>query len=158
MRQTELKILRLHAPLIYAPAPVSGGRPFPPREGPSEGAEDAALYEPGSIVRFDPRDGPRALPSLPEPAAAGWASSGSSAAAGPGTLCLEPGAYGFLQGAAASEGEWLGLIEAFARQAWWEGTECEGPYILRRVREDGRWAAQVWRRLAGECRDPAGGG
>ncbi len=164
MRQTELKILRLHAPLRYAPAPISGGRPFPPRERPSEGAEDAALYEPDSIVRFDPRDGPRALPSLPEPAAAGWAPASSAPHGtvrdtfGPGALCLEPGAYGFLQGAAASEGEWLGLIEAFARQAWWEGTECEGPYIVRRVREDGRWAAQVWRRLAGESRDPAGGG
>ncbi len=156
MRETELKILRLHAPLRYVPAPAWAGRSVPPREVPSEGAENAALYEPGSVVRFDPRDGPRALPSLPEPAASGSAPSvPASDTAGPGALCLESGAYGFLQGSASSEGEWLGLIEAFARQAWWEGVECEGPYVLRRVREDGKWAAQVWRRLAGEGREPA---
>lgn len=158
MRETELKILRLHAALRYVPVTDRGGRPFPPGDDPPEGLEEAALYEPESVVRFDPRDGPRALSPLPEPAAAGAAHSGGAPDADePDSLRLEPGAYGFLQGAASSEDGWLGLIEAFARQAWWERVECEGPYILRRVREDGKWAAQVWRRLAGEGRNPAGG-
>lgn len=159
MRATELKILRLHTPLRYAPLRAGGGRPFPPGEAPAEGTEELALYNPGSVVRFDSRDGPRALSALPEPETAGRAPSGSAPdTAGRVALSLEPGAYGFLQGTASSEGDWLGLIEDFARQAWWERTECEGPYFLRRVREDGRWAAQVWRRLAGERRDPADGG
>lgn len=147
MSTTELKILRLHAPLRYAPAGAGGGRPFPPREAPPEGAEDLALYEPGSVVRFDSLDGPRALPALPEPAASGRGPAPSGPEPSPGPS-LEPGAYGFLQGTASTEGDWLRLLEDFARQAWWERAECEGPYILRRVREDGRWAAQVWRKLA----------
>lgn len=174
MRDSELRILRLHAPLIYTSVPTAGSRPFLPTDAVSEGAEEAALYDPESIVRFDPLDGPRALPALPNPAAAGRSSAagfpsapgalpgagrsrgsgadgaaGSPADADPGVLCLEPGVYGFLQGTADSPEDWLGLVERFARQAWWERLDCEGPYILRRVREEGRWAAQVWRRRAG---------
>lgn len=145
MSETELKILRLHAPLRYTAVPTAGGRPFIPRDTASDGAEDAALYDPDSIVRLDPLDGPRACTVLPEPAAAG-----RSPETGPDVLNLEPGVYGFLQGAADTPEAWLNLVESFARQAWWESLDCEGPYILRRVREDGTWAAQVWRKRVEE--------
>jgi hypothetical protein len=38
-------------------------------------------------------------------------------------------------------------LEWFAREAWWERSAALGPYILRRVREDGRLATQALRRL-----------
>ena len=148
MRDPALKVLRLHAPLPYNrnPAICLPGRPFPGREKPADGGEEIAIYEPGSVIRMDPEDGPRAQPSLPAPVARG----SGPANPGPGgraSMNLDPGAYAFLQGSASEEGEWLGLLEGFARQAWWERLECSGPYILRRVREDGKWAAQVWRAL-----------
>ncbi len=151
MSATNLRILRLHAPLRYAPARAGGDgeRPFPRRESPAEGDEEIALYEPDSLVRFDPGDGPRALPSLPRPAAGG---SGPAGTGGPAHIVLAPEAYGFLQGRASTEAEWLSLVEGFARQAWWERVDCSGPFILRRVREDGAWAAQVWRRLGNDAR------
>lgn len=155
MSATNLRILRLHAPLLYAPARAGGDgeRPFPRRESPAEGDEEIALYGPDSLVRFDPGDGPRILPSLPRPDASG---SGPSGTGGPEQITLAPGAYGFLQGRASTEAEWLALVEDFARQVWWERIECAGPVILRRVREDGAWAAQVWRRLGNDARSVPG--
>lgn len=158
MPETELKILRLHAPLRFLPdaAARPGGRPFPERADPPEGSEEVVLYEADAVVRFDPSDGPRALSFPPEPAAAGTARAAGPAVDPdtPEPVRLEPGVYGFLQGRAGPAEEWRDLLEAFARQAWWERVECSGPYILRRVREDGRWAAQVWRRLAGDAAGP----
>ncbi len=158
MSDIELKILRLHAPLLYRSATTANreSRPFPERADPPEGYEEVVLYEADSVVRQDPSEGPRARPFPESPRAAGAGPSavgpgpGSTDQGGPDAVRLEAGAYGFLQGRAGPPEDWRELLEAFARQAWWEGVECSGPYILRRVREDGRWAAQVWRRLAGD--------
>jgi hypothetical protein len=38
-------------------------------------------------------------------------------------------------------------LEWFARETWWEKAGGRGPYILRRVREDGGLATQALRRI-----------
>jgi hypothetical protein len=38
-------------------------------------------------------------------------------------------------------------IEWFAREIWWQRIGASGPYMLRRVREDGGLATQALRRI-----------
>ena len=60
---------------------------------------------------------------------------------------LAAGEYVFLQWRPRDVEELMEGLEWFARQAWWERAAAKGPYILRRVREDGRLATQALRRI-----------
>jgi len=149
MPDSELKSLRLFAPLQYRrmPLPLSGGFPFADHPAPETGDEDLALYDPDTVIRDDPAEGPRVVQALPPPEilAASSAADGETKTIAQ-SLELERGIYGFLQGRASNEGELRILLEGFARQVWWERFECQGPLMVRRIFEDGRWAVQVWRR------------
>lgn len=147
MADPELKTLRLHAALRFREIPIPPNFPFGGPPSPADGDETLALYEPDSVIRFDPEDGPRSAGRLPPPFAFAEKTAPGIPAAKPG-LELEPGVYGFLQVRAATMEELVRHLEDFARQAWWERMDCRGPYVVRRVFEDRRWATQIWRRLA----------
>lgn len=152
MHETELRILRLHAPLAYRSLPTAGlpAFPFGQAGSPVDGDEEVAFYDPDAVLRFDRLEGPRALSGLPAPRAFARNADGADSR---DREELGQGTYGFLQGSAFTERELLRLIETFARQAWWERQDLRGPYIVRRVFEDGRWAAQIWREVAGNGAD-----
>ena len=149
MSDLELRRLRLFAPLRYRRIRPSdaGGFPFPSRLEPRAGDEELALYAPESVILPTAEDGPHAASALPAPEVL---ASSLPADCGPSGVKpeveLSPGVYGFLQGSASNEDELRALLDGFARQAWWERFEGQGPLIVRRVFEDGRWAVQVWRR------------
>ncbi len=134
----------------------------------AEGGETVLFYSPDSLVRFDEAEGPRilALPGKPERFGvsrenrheAGEDKAGEDKAgedkAGEGKeeegLTLEPGLYGFMQWRVADAAGLAEGIEYFARETWWEKLGCRGPWILRRVAEDGKIATQLLARLAGQ--------
>lgn len=147
----ELKTLILHTPIRYRRRTTSAvsGFPFAENDKPADGEERLAVYSEDSIVRMDPAEGPRVSDRLPPPEVLAEGVRGGETPPPPETvLSLERGVHGFLQGRASTEKELLSLLEEFARQAWWEGMDCRGPFIVRRVFEDGRWATQVWRRAS----------
>lgn|GEM_PF-263931 len=168
----ELKRLMLHRAFIYSALPPSsafpgsagqaGALPFPPLE--TEGEEELAVFAAEGLVLMDRDDGPR-MQAYPLPPALfygraaagapagrpGSQNSGSTADAAPEssglqTWTLEPGAYLLLQWRPENAAEFREGVEYFARQAWWEDEKAEGPYFIRRLREDGKTATQIWRR------------
>lgn len=150
MLNTELRVLRLCAPLGYRRMPASeeGGFPFLNSAHAENGDEELACYDPEGVVRFDPLDGPRAFGRLPGALARGASARG--AGRWRPDMELDRGVYAFLQDRVSKEEEILLLLESFAREAWWQRLECQGPYFVRRVFEDGNWATQILRRLAVE--------
>lgn len=119
-----------------------------------EGCELAFSWDwDDAIVASD--DGPRLREPLPAPA---WIAAsglpGQAAAAEAGAESLEPGRYAFVQArpsaadGQAAAAELSGLVEWFAREAWWQRVEATGPLVVRLVREDGKTAMQIIRRLA----------
>jgi hypothetical protein len=175
----ELLVLDLHAPLPYgglenppvAGAPLEGSILVLDAAGGigetaiglglADGDEEVFLFDEEALVDFDPDEGPRMRPSLPAPrfygrgGAARAAGAGAAAAAPPaaprGTARREipRGRYAFMQWRPRDESELAEGLEWFAREVWWERSAVEGPYIVRRLREDGALATQVLRRLAG---------
>ncbi len=141
----------------------------------AEGRETVLLFDPDSLVRFDEADGPRLLAVPGRPGAYGVSGkspdpreSGESREFRPvrvdmneakgesvGTeddgmaprIALAPGLYAFTQWRAPDAPSLMEGIEYFAREIWWEGVECRGPWILRRVAEDGRIATQLLVRM-----------
>lgn len=107
----------------------------------TEGEEELLVFN--SVLLFGPDDdeGPR-IASLPRPEF-----EGSSKGRGE-EYELPAGRYAFMQARPADEAELLSFLEAFARDAWWEGIKLEGPFFLRRLREDGRTAVQYLRRCS----------
>ena len=59
---------------------------------------------------------------------------------------LAPGVYAFVQWRPSDEEELMAGLEWFAREAWWQRAAAKGPFILRRIREDGALATQAMRR------------
>ncbi len=163
MADMELLSLDLRSPIAYSGlenpplsgAPFGGTTQFPSNSGRlvevgvgeamSEGEEEIFLFDEEDLIVFDADEGPALRRPLPRPRFYGRrdASSGTDRAAR-----LGPGAYAFVQWRPTDEGELLAGLEWFAREAWWERAAVEGPYILRRVREDGRLATQALRRIA----------
>ncbi len=141
MATMELLTLDLRSPLPYS----SLG--FPPAafpgDGLEEGEEELFLFEEEELVAYDPDEGPILRRPLPRPdfygrrAAPGAPEEGSLAA----------GTYVFLQWRPRDEAELLEGLEWFAKQAWWERAAAGGPYIVRRLREDGRLATQALRKI-----------
>jgi len=105
-----------------------------------EGEEELFLFDEEELVSFDPDDGPRLKRPLPRPRF-----YGHLAPAGSGGL--PAGSYIFLQWRPRGEEELLDGLEWFAKEAWWARSTAKGPYILRRIREDGRLATQALRLL-----------
>ncbi len=129
----------------------------------AEGGEELFVFEADQFIVFDKDDGPRLAARLPAPVfygrlgggqntgAAhagqnGAAPSSGAADTAAALYTLEPGAYLLLQWRPADSASLREGIEYFARQAWWEDEKTEGPYCLRRLREDSRIATQLWRR------------
>jgi len=132
-------------------APLAGGEvvELPIGEALEEGEEELFLFDEAELVRFDPDDGPHLAAELPRPGFYGRSARPGTPACGTGTERRElpRGKYAFMQWRAADEAELERGLEWFARETWWERSETEGPYILRRIREDGKLATQVLRRL-----------
>lgn len=151
MQTFELKRLSLRAPLLYRGIenpPFAGLNPLAllAPEGGAEG-EELFLFEAEELIAFDTEDGPRLrAPTLPAPSfygrLAGAVEDGENA-----PYALSPGSYLFMQWRPSGEVELREGIEYFAREAWWERERASGPYLLRRLGEDGRVATQLWRSL-----------
>ncbi len=145
--------------------PAEGGAllPFALGAGLAEGEEELFAFEADTLVAFDPDEGPRLARPLPAAAFYGRSSGGACpgcaarsrggppeprpAPAGGVELGLPVGRYLFLQFRPADQEGLAEGIEWFAREAWWEGKRAEGPYLLRRVKEDHKLATQILRRL-----------
>lgn len=117
-------------------------------EGMAEGEEELFLFDEEEIVSFDPDEGPSLCRPLPRPRFYGRRPKGGAAPVGQGREGLGAGSYVFLQWRPRDEGELLEGLEWFAREVWWERSPAKGPYILRRIREDGRLATQALRLLS----------
>lgn len=156
MPELNLLNLRLHAPLRYSgmenPPFVGLGRPGDPWTAlvrPEEGHEELFVFEAEDLVVFDPDEGPRAVRPLPAPRFHGRGLAlGERPAEAESEHALPRGDYLFMQWRPAGEDELLAGIEFFAREAWWEGAKATGPYLLRRVLEDGKVATQLLRSLS----------
>jgi len=169
----ELLVLDLHSSLPYdgvenppvSGAPLEGSLLLPSATGAGlevalglalgEGEEEVFLFDEGALLDFDPDEGPRIQPALAMPrfygrGATGKRTTGDGASrAGPGAAPRElpRGRYAFMQWRPRDERELAEGIEWFAREVWWERSAAEGPYIVRRLREDGRLTTQLLRRL-----------
>jgi hypothetical protein len=145
-------------------APAAGGRV---REiavglGLAEGEEEVFLFDEEALLDFDPDEGPRIRRALPAPGFYGRGAAGGRAPAVGGEAApsgeavlrdvssreLPRGRYAFMQWRPRDESELAEGLEWFAREIWWERSAAEGPYIVRRLREDGALSTQVLRRLA----------
>jgi hypothetical protein len=167
MFRFELLTLDLRSPLEYgglenppiSGAPLSGEVLLPDASGSllglglgadmTEGGEELFLFDDEDLVEFDPDEGPKLRRPLARPRYYGRrpvSAASSGEAAGPQAK-LDAGTYAFLQWRPRDERELEEGLEWFAREAWWEGSPAAGPYILRRVREDGKLATQALRRL-----------
>jgi hypothetical protein len=114
----------------------------------AEGEEEVFLFDPEALVAFDPDDGPLLERPLPPPSYYGRRGASGSQPAGDGAYRVPAGSYAFLQWRPRDAEGLMEGLEWFAREAWWERVEATGPYILRRVREDGAVATQALRRLS----------
>jgi hypothetical protein len=160
MARMELLSLDLRSPLSYnglenpplAGAPLAGKALLPSlslalAEAPmgedlAEGGEELFLFDEEELVAFDPDEGPTIRRPLPRPRF-----YGQRGAVGGMLGVLVAGAYAFAQWRPRDEEELIEGLEWFARESWWERTAARGPYMLRRVREDGKLATQVLRRI-----------
>jgi hypothetical protein len=168
MPRFELLTLDLRSPLDYAGAenppiagaPLSGSVLLPAGSGRvlelalgsdmAEGEEELFLFDEEALVSFDPDDGPVLRRPLPSPRFYGRRPAPGSASEGGAALAssrLDAASYAFLQWRARDEEELAEGLEWFAREAWWERSGARGPFLLRRLREDGKIATQALRRL-----------
>jgi hypothetical protein len=174
MQEFKLLSLRLHAPLPFEgvenppfrgldAGSASGLMDGIPQAGRSEaeGREEIFVFDAEELTSYDADEGPRAAESLPAPSFHGR-SVARGQAPGDAVLrdavlrdgalpySLSPGVYLFMQWRPANDDELREGIEWFAREAWWEGEKPCGPYIIRRLVEDGKVATQIFRALGPE--------
>jgi hypothetical protein len=169
MPALQLLTLDLRSPLPYeglenpplAGAPLEGMVLIPSAGGSAveaavgmglaEGEEEVFLFDEASLVDYDPDEGPRIGRPLPAPGYYGRGATGgreSRATSGKAASSMLPrGRYAFAQWRPRDEEELAEGLEWFARELWWERSPTEGPFIVRRVREDGALATQALRRL-----------
>jgi hypothetical protein len=169
MADMVLLSLDLRSPLAWyglenpplAGAPLSGRAFLPAPSGSlielgvggdmAEGEEELFLFDDEELVAFDPDEGPELRRPLPRPRYYGRraprARASGEPAPFPATAILAAGMYAFLQWRPRDEGELMAGLEWFAREAWWQRVAATGPYIVRRLREDGRLATQALRRV-----------
>jgi hypothetical protein len=130
-------------------------RDIPPASIPGEAADEeiqdqADFYELDAIRIEDGLNGPSAAwppargPAhrcvAPEPATGGEDKIGQRDIL-PGEYALAPGEYALAQ--APGDADPGALSREFFREAWWRGVALESPFIVRRVREDGKAALQL---------------
>jgi hypothetical protein len=151
MQTFELKRLSLRAPLLYRGVenpPFAGLKTLPllaPEGG--EGQEELFIFEAEELIAFDTEDGPRLRASaLPAPSFYGRLAGADECGERP-PYTLSPGSYLFMQWRPSGEEELREGIEYFARESWWERARTYGPYLVRRLGEDGKVATQLWRSL-----------
>jgi hypothetical protein len=127
------------------PLPIGlAGSPALFPEGPDrEGGEELHVYPPGLFPADE--DGPRCPRPLPPPLSS-WSTAAADRESGTGYR-LTSGAWLFAQSRPTGPSELEDFLEWFAREAWWERRRLEGPWLLRLVREDGKTAYQLLRRL-----------
>lgn len=164
MTTYSLLVLDLRTPVPYTGvenppltgAPLEGSVMIPMTDGGivecpvgdalKEDEEELFLFDEAELIRFDPDDGPRLATDFPRPGFYGRNAPRHGQAGAEGRE-LARGTYAFMQWRPADAAELLGGLEWFARETWWERSRTEGPYILRRLREDGKLATQILRRL-----------
>lgn len=170
MMLRELLTLRLAAPLEYGIRDIQPAHSytelataFLPHE---EGDETVLFYVQEALMLNDASEGPR-IRAVPE----GHLTAGqslyrhnsifdkylrSNSESGPtecpprGTLEIAAGTYAFFQWRPKDAQEFEAGLEHFARELWWERRSAHGPWVLRRVAEDGKLATQLLVKLAGE--------
>jgi hypothetical protein len=166
MADLELLTLDLRSNLAYSGmenppisgAPLSGRTILPSVSGSlveldlgmdmENGEEELFLFDEEELVAFDPDEGPVLHWPLPRPRFFGRrAADGKLLASLPSSAGLAAGGYAFAQWRPRDEDELRKGLEWFAREAWWERARTTGPYVLRRVLEDGKLATQALRRL-----------
>lgn len=146
MSRLQLLTLRLHAPLPFSGLenpPIGPAALFAPPSELPEGAEELFVFPQDGLVVYDPEDGPKAARELPLPGFHGL--GGRGAAAKGSSWAIQPGTYLFMQYRPTGEADFLEGVEWFAREAWWEGEKARGPWLIRRLREDGKIATQILR-------------
>jgi hypothetical protein len=174
MTELELFTLDLHSSIAYVGmenppivgAPLTGAALLPADSGGfrevglgsdmEEGEEELFVFDAEELVAFDPDEGPSLRLPLPRPRyygrrpakRPGEASGEKKPERAPSETVLATGSYSFVQWRPRDEEELAAGLEWFAREVWWERVEASGPYILRRVREDGKLATQALRRLS----------
>lgn len=123
-----------------------------------EDAEIVLVWDWHDIVDDASPDGPKVRRPVAAPkltAAAGLHSPFPEQVASRGdAMELAAGRYLFVQtrpsGNPAIDAAGLpDLFEWFAREAWWSRSPCDGPFVLRLVREDNDTALQLIRHLSG---------
>lgn len=128
-----------------------------------EGEEELFVFDAEDLVRFDEEDGPKVAVPLPPPRFHGrlvtrsaghgegegdvTQESDNSPASGHSPYGLSAGSYLFMQWRPSDEAGLLHGIEWFARESWWEGNPGAGPYVIRRLVEDGKTATQILRKF-----------
>jgi hypothetical protein len=163
MAPLELLRLDLRSPLAYRGLenpPLSGaplfGKTLVPDDsgaltevslgdGIEKGEEEIFLFDEKELVAFDPDEGPVLRRPHPRPRFYGRLDPKEMRT--PAAL-LAAGSYLFLQWRPRDEDELFEGLEWFAREAWWQRAAVKGPYILRRLREDGALATQALRRTS----------
>lgn len=123
-----------------------------------EDAQIVLLWDWHAIIDDAAPDGPKARLPIVAPSSIAAAGLGQPEAgrhdARNEAIALAAGRYLFVQtrpGAAPGiEAARLPeLFEWFAREAWWSRSVCDGPFVLRLVREDRDTAMQLIRHLSG---------
>ena len=114
----------------------------------ADGAEVFMSWPWNDMVDESGDDGPHARRPLSPPVTV--AAKGLSASDGTGNADeqLPPGRYLFVQLRPGGAEEIADAVDSFAREAWWSRAVATGPLIVRLVREDGKTAAQIIRKLA----------
>ncbi|HOV94173.1 MAG TPA: hypothetical protein PLT87_04750 [Spirochaetales bacterium] len=121
----EITLYRLHLqkPLFYAAG------------APTE-LDSIRLFGDDELVVDDEAQGPKLATPLPEPLFAGGMVLMPFRTGEPNSYVLPAQDYVFCQW---SQDDFLSVeegLESFVRQVWWEQRACEGPWILRSIREE----------------------
>lgn len=156
----DLLTLNLRAPLSWnqAEAARAGIRLAADALASADAAPDSAeivmTWDWDAVVDSTGDDGPRAKRPAPPPvtvAAKGLLTGGGT---GNADEQLPAGRYLFVQLRPGDAEELADAVDSFAREAWWTRAAASGPLIVRFVREDGKTAAQLIRRLADTTASP----
>ncbi|MBL8966724.1 MAG: hypothetical protein JNG85_06920 [Spirochaetaceae bacterium] len=122
--------------ILPLPPPRFYGRMAAPTKGDRKAKAEPSIPAPGA-------------PAPEAPAGDGTAAPPSKDGAKPPKTSVEyslaPGTYLFMQFRPLDAEEMRSGLEWFARESWWEAAAARGPYLVRRIAEDGELATQIIR-------------